>query len=94
MEKRRSYIKDPDFREVLKRCYESPKSLQKLCEECEVSLTEGSSMIYDLEEVGLVKPVNCRVKEEDRFGTADQEYVVNRWVVENYGQVMLQFESL
>lgn len=94
VKKRRSYMKDPDFRELMYRCYEGPKSLGELCEECEIDLEECSSMIHDLEKVGLVKPVNCQVKEEDPFGTADQEYIVNRWLIENYGRVMLQFERL
>jgi len=89
-ERRRSYIRDPDFRELMYRCYESPKSLEELCEECEISFTECYSMIHDLEDVGLVKPVNCRIDEEERFGTASQEYVVNRWLVKNYGRVMLE----
>lgn len=92
VERRRSYIKNPDFRELIKRCYESPKSLNELSEECDISITECSSMIQELEEVDIVKSVNFKIEEDDRFSALKKEYIVNRWLVKNYSQVMLLFE--
>ena len=93
VERRRSYIRNQDFKELMYICYETPKSLESLCEECDMALTEVYSMIHDLEEVGLVKSVNSRVQ-EDPFCTADKKYVVNRWLISNYPEVMLQLERL